>query len=72
MTGGKHGIARLDAVLFSFPCIWIVLFEILLVFLPSTFCCMAMRLVRTQIFFGMRVLPLRNGIVEPCYSFHTV
>ena len=34
MTGIKHGIVQLDAFHFSFPCIWVVLFEILLVFLP--------------------------------------
>jgi len=31
-----------------------------------------MRLVRTQIFLGVVVVPLRNGEVEPCYRFYAV
>jgi hypothetical protein len=31
---GKHGVVQRDALRFSFPCIWIVLFEMLTGFLP--------------------------------------
>jgi len=71
MTGGKRGIVQLYAFHFSFPCIWIVLFEILLVFFPSTFCCLAMRLVNTDFLGSGGCAPQKwesRGLLQVLYN----